>query len=122
MVERNVKRGSIVLIKYPFTDYSEFKLRPAVIISNDFLLDQTDDIICIFISSSIKENLLLSDFIIDITHPSFHLTGLKQRSFFRTHKITTINKSLILRVIGEADSIILDQINKHLKYALGMKD
>jgi mRNA interferase MazF len=120
MVERNVKRGSVVLIKYPFTDYSDFKLRPALIISNDLLLDQQDDIICLFISSSINDNILFSDFIIDITHPSFHRTGLKQRSIFRTHKIMTINKSLILRVIGEIDPGIIIEIDHHLKYALGM--
>ena len=33
-----VKRGSIVLIKYPFSDLTGYKVRPAVIVMSDDLL------------------------------------------------------------------------------------
>ena len=33
-----IQRGSIVLIRYPFTDLSAAKLRPALILTPDLLL------------------------------------------------------------------------------------
>ena len=54
MVKRNVKRGSIVLIRYPFTDLSSSKVRPALIITPNKLLSKLDDVLCLFISSSIS--------------------------------------------------------------------
>ena len=38
MASRIVKRGSIVLIRYPFTDLSGEKVRPAIILTPDSLL------------------------------------------------------------------------------------
>ncbi|HBD93051.1 MAG: hypothetical protein A2015_17425 [Spirochaetes bacterium GWF1_31_7] len=39
-----VKRGSVVLIKYPFTDLTGTKVRPAIIITPDKYLHQIDDV------------------------------------------------------------------------------
>ncbi len=35
MVQRIVRRGSIVLVRYPFTDLSNIKVRPAVVVMPD---------------------------------------------------------------------------------------
>jgi mRNA-degrading endonuclease toxin of MazEF toxin-antitoxin module len=51
MVNRKVRRGSIVLALYPFTDLSGTKARPAVVVTPDFLLPQIDNVLCLFISS-----------------------------------------------------------------------
>ena len=115
-----VKRGSIVLIKYPFTDLSSSKVRPAVIITPDEFLNKIDDILCLFISSSIPDQLLSTDFILENTNPYFSKTGLKVTSVFRTHKLALINKSLIQRVLGELNPDTMNQINVKLKIALGI--
>lgn len=43
MARQRVNRGSIVLIRYPFTDRSSLKVRPAVIVMSDRILVKTDD-------------------------------------------------------------------------------
>lgn len=103
MAQRLVKRGSILLIHYPFTNLSAVKVRPAVVLTPDSLLAKLNNVLCLFISSSIPAELFPTDFILETTHPSFHATGLKYRLGVRTHKIALLHKSLVTRVLGEVD-------------------
>ncbi len=117
-----VKRRSVVLIRYPFTDLSGLKVRPAVIVTPDQFLSRLDDVLCLFISSVVpeKDELLPTDFILESEHPSFSKVGLKRRSVFRTHKLALLDKSLIVRVLGEMDELLINEINHRLMIALGL--
>ena len=79
MAQRVVRRGSIVLVRYPFTD-----------------------------------------FVLEPNHPSFPKTGLKYRSVFRTPKLALLYKSLVLRVLGEMDRDLMNEIKQRLRIALGL--
>lgn len=118
--KRIIKRGSLVLVRYPFTDLTGVKVRPAVIITPNEFISKLDDVICLFISSSIPEAILSTDFILEPMHLSFSKTGLKQRSIFRTHKLALLQKSLVLRVLGEMDNDLMNEINRRLRMALGL--
>jgi len=122
MAEKIAKRGSIVLIRYPFTDLTSFKVRPAVVLTSDELLAKIDDVLCLFISSSIPDELLETDFILERTHSSFTQTGLKYRSVFRTHKLALLHKSLVIRKLGEFGDELMNEMNKRLKIALGLEN
>ena len=122
MVQKIVKRNSVVLIRYPFTDLTGVKVRPAVILTPDHLLNKLDDVLSLFISSVIPEELLSTDFIFKSEHPSFFKTGLKQRSIFRAHKLALLHKSLILRNLGEVEKNIMKEIDKKLIIALGLSE
>ena len=98
MGKRIVKRGSIVLVRYPFSDLSTTKVRPAVILTPDDLLSQVDDALCLFVSSVIPTDLLPTDLIVEESHPAFNKAGLRYSSVFRAHKLALLHKSLILRV------------------------
>ncbi|MBN2422901.1 type II toxin-antitoxin system PemK/MazF family toxin [Candidatus Woesearchaeota archaeon] len=117
-----VKRGNIVLIKYPFTDLSGSKVRPALIITPDKMIPDMDDVLCLFISSVIPDELLDTDFIFDINNPAFKNSGLKVTSLFRTHKLALLNKSLVVRVLGELEPQIIKKINEKIKIAVGEYD
>ena len=82
-----IKRGTIVLIRYPFTDLSASKLRPALVLTPDPLLRKIDEAIFLFISSVKPAVVLPTDYILATDHPSFPTTGLKQTSIFKAHKI-----------------------------------
>jgi mRNA interferase MazF len=115
-----IKRGSIVLIRYPFTDLSGNKVRPAAILTPDNHIPKMDDILCLFISSVVpdKKYLLPSDYILYEKHSSFHDSGLKCTSVFRCHKIALLIKSLVIRQLGQLDNCIMNDINTHLCIAL----
>jgi mRNA interferase MazF len=118
----NIKRGSIVLIRYPFTDLSGNKVRPAAILTPDIHISKMDDILCLFKSSVIpdKKYLLPSDYILDEKHSSFRDSGLKCASVFRCHKIALLIKSLVIKHLGQLDNCIMSDISTHLCIALGI--
>ena len=120
MERSTVIRGSIVLIRYPFTDLTSAKVRPALVITPNALIPRLNDLLCLFISSSIPEELLPSDLRLATTDPGFEQTGLKTISVFRAHKLALLHKRLILRVLGEADSALIESINSRLRVALGL--
>jgi mRNA-degrading endonuclease toxin of MazEF toxin-antitoxin module len=115
-----VKRGSVVLIRYPFTDLTGAKVRPAVVLTPDSLLPRIEDVLCFFVSSASPSDHLPTDFLLDPTHPSFATTGLQSRSVFRAHKLVLLHKSLVLRVLGEMEPVLMDEVNGRLRLALGL--
>jgi mRNA interferase MazF len=115
-----VKRGSIVLIRYPFTDLTGSKVRPGLILTPNSQLALLDDVLCLFISSIIPHPLLPTDFILEPEHTAFSKTGLKKRSVLRTHKLALLHKSLVLRTLGEISNPMTQEINLKLRIALGL--
>jgi hypothetical protein len=69
MAKQILKRGGIVLVRYPFTDLSGSKVRPALALTPDDLLSQMDDALFLFISSTIPLNLLPTDLVLKRDHP-----------------------------------------------------
>ena len=115
-----MNRGDIVLVIFPFTNFTSTKVRPAVIISNDDMNKTRGDVIVAFISSKIQRVTKDTDFIMEDTASGFSNTGLKQRSLFRMAKITTIDRSLISVKIGKVSEEIKTEIDKRLCKALAL--
>jgi len=120
MAQKIVTRGSVVLIRYPFSDLTGSKVRPAIILTPNNLLHKIEDVHCLFISSVISSNLLPTDYILEIEHPSFPKTGLKFRSLMRVHKLALLHKSLVLRVLGKLSDGLMQEVDKRLRIALGI--
>jgi mRNA interferase MazF len=120
MAQSIVKRGSGVLIRYPFTDLTGAKVRPALVLTPDHLLPRLEDVLCLFISSAMPEEILPTDFVLEPGHPSFLQTGLRRRSALRMHKVALLHKSLVLRVLGEGDASLMHEVNQRLRVALGL--
>ena len=120
MAKQIVTRGSVVLVRYPFTDLTGVKVRPAVIPTPDKQISKLDDVLCIFISSSMPTESLETDFVLECSHPYFAKTGLKYRSVFRTHKLALLHKSLVLRVLGEMEKDLMSEVDQRLKIAWGL--
>ncbi len=120
MAKQVLKRGSVVLVQYPFTDLSGSKVRPALALTPDNLLSQIDDALFLFISSTIPLNLLPTDLVLKSDHPDFAQTGLHFDSTFRTHKLALLEKSLVSRHLGRVCDSLLQEIETKLRLALGL--
>ncbi|HKK68639.1 MAG TPA: type II toxin-antitoxin system PemK/MazF family toxin [Bacteroidales bacterium] len=96
--------GEIVLLKFPYTDNSKAKKRPALII-NDF---GDGDIIVCRITSHIYHTKN------DIQIQNWAESGLKLPSVIRIHKIATLDKSIVEHVMGKIDSSIEKQVKQLL--------
>ena len=105
-------KNSIVLIPFPFDDFSTSKVRPALCLTSE--IGNFDHIIIAFISSKIPDDLIESDFVIERNSPLCEGTGLTRDSVIRLHKIVTIPKSLIKRKLGVIDTSVEIEIRKKI--------
>ena len=86
------KKGDIVIIRFPFSDLSSTKKRPALIISND-LVNNTGDYLMVQISSKIRYDKLSLPI---IKNNYLEENELPLQSYVRLHKIFLLNENLIL--------------------------
>ncbi|MGL6284626.1 MAG: type II toxin-antitoxin system PemK/MazF family toxin [Microcoleaceae cyanobacterium] len=103
-----MNKGDIVLVPFPFTDLTQTKLRPAIIIWAD---SQGNDVTLCFISSQEVENLSEGEFAIYPSDPEFKSTGLKVASKVRVTKVLTIERKLITRRLGKLGISYIRQLN-----------
>jgi mRNA interferase MazF len=100
MTVSDYKFDDILLLKFPFTDLTGFKKRPALV-----LLDNNDnDILVCRITSQAKDSYY------DMELQDWHSSGLKLSSIVRLHKIATLNISLIERKMGSLSNSDLNQV------------
>ena len=103
-----MKKGSVILIPFPFTDLTGTKIRPAVVLSNNEL-----DVTICFVTSELKWK---TEYDIPI-FPS-NSNGLKVPSLIRISKIATIDSNLVLGELGELSNLEIAKLNKGLKEML----
>jgi len=112
------KKGTIILVPFPFTDLSKSKVRPALIISSQKI--SGNDVTVMFISSRESEKNVNTDYLINNKHKDFKATGLKCTSVFKTNKIATLDKGIILGELGILSKDLQNIINKKLKLVLDL--
>lgn len=111
------KKGSIVLIPFPFTDLSGKKLRPALVLSG--ASPKGDDMIVAFISSR-KEKAGAFSVVLKEGEKSFLATGLKTTSMIQINKIATLDKKGCLGELGNIEAITQKEVEKKLKVLFGI--
>jgi mRNA interferase MazF len=92
-------KNSIVLVPFPFDDFSSTKLRPALCLTSEIGIHK--QIIIAFISSKIPDEIVDSDILIQLHTNEWKGTGLIVSSVIRLHKLVTIPKSVIKRKLGK---------------------
>ena len=103
-----LKKGDIVLPEFPFTDLSQKKLRPALVL---WASSTIDEITICFISSQNVTSLSLDEFALNASDPEFPRTGLKVSSKVRVTRIVSLEQRLILRRLGELGSQQMQELN-----------
>lgn len=118
MERKSLRRGDIVLVPFPFTDFSAVKVRPAITVSPEPI---GQDTIIAFITSVIPEGKgEKTEFILTLDDPELFSTGLRKVSRFRMSKLVTIDRSLIKRRLGKVGPQTQEKLDKCLKIAPGI--
>ncbi|TAM95748.1 MAG: type II toxin-antitoxin system PemK/MazF family toxin [Chitinophagaceae bacterium] len=103
----------VVLVPFPFDDFSSTKVRPAVCLTEP--ISTFGHIIIAFITSKMPIDILPTDIVVDNSSLStFYQTGLQVTSIIRMHKLTTIPTSLIKRELGQIPWELQPAIDKAL--------
>ena len=108
----------IVLIHFPYTDFSVSKKRPALIISNEKENKMQDRICCLITTSPHKEDLAIEkDF--------FEDGKLPFKSFIKPHRIFTIHEGIIIKKLctikNELYAKVVEKINEVIKSSKSQK-
>ncbi len=85
-------KGDVVVVPFPFSDLTQAKRRPALVIT---ALEGDDVILCQITSQTIKDNYALS-----LDDKDFETGSLKQPSNVRPNRIFTIDSHIILYQVG----------------------
>jgi len=100
-MERFVK-GNVVVVPFPFSDLTQAKRRPALIIAE---LEGNDLILCQITSQSIRDRYAVS-----IDDDKFETGALRQKSNVRPNRIFTADRHIILYRVGHLKPEKVDQI------------
>ena len=84
--------GSVVLVRFPFSDLSASKLRPAVVLAG---VDREDWILCQITSNSYSDTRA-----VQIADSDFASGSLMRTSYARPEKLFSANTSLMQRAVG----------------------
>ena len=98
-------KGEVVVVPFPFSDLSQFKRRPAIVITD---LTGGDLILCQITSQSIFDKYAIS-----LSDDDFQKGSLKKKSNIRPNRIFTADSHIILYKVGRIrDDKIKEVINK----------
>lgn len=107
------RQWDIVLIKFPFTDLTNYKLRPALIVSNNEF-NKFDNIMLIWI----YWNKWNTSYSLPISQTDLSSGKLKKASYFRFQNIFSLEKNLIERKITNIKKDCLKTVNKKIEVYL----
>mgnify|MGYP005840153463 FL=1 len=104
--------GQIVLFRFPQTDLTQGKLRPALLLGK--LPGQFDDWLICMVSSQIRNCIEGFDEIVQPGDPDFAGSGLKVANVVRIGRPAVVNGETLLGAVGEIDVERLRRIKEHL--------
>ncbi len=106
--------GSVVLVRFPFSDLSDTKLRPAIVLADAGRGD--------FVLSQVTSNSYADPAAIELRDEHFESGSLNRISYVRPGKLFTANEKLIVRSVGLLDlpirKSIVDSIDRLLRKSL----
>ena len=106
------KKGTVVLVPFPFTDMSGHKVRPAIIVSKGKI---GSDVIVLFVTSQVKLKVKHS-----VSIKADSENGIKVPSKVICSKIATLEAKIIIGELGQVSSVVRRKIDAELKKVLGI--
>lgn len=115
-------RGDILLVPFPFTDLSQLKTRPAVVISSASFHTRMSDLILVAISSRTSSVDSTFDLLIPSSHPLFAATGLRTSSVIKVGKIVTLAREKIYHRLGNLPIDLMTRLEQRLKVVFDLSN
>ena len=108
------KRGELWLVRFPFTDLTSTKPRPALVVAV-----HREDAIVLGIFSRVPAGTLRRSWVLmEDKHPAFPQTGLKKTSLLKAEKIAVVHESVFQKRLGRLAPDVVAQVQEALKQAL----
>jgi mRNA-degrading endonuclease toxin of MazEF toxin-antitoxin module len=115
------QRGDIIVVAFPYmepTGRVVVKGRPGLIVSSEWVNQNTADVIVAAISSRRPVQNYPTDFRIASGTPTFQRSGLRVTSIVKTAVVATIPQSVITRRLGSLTADEMRRIDRCLRAGL----
>ena len=104
-------KHDVILVRYPFSDLSSSKVRPAVIVSTSH---PSQDILITPLTSK-TGSLMAGEFVLsEWTAAGLNVATAVKRGVY------TVHESLVIKVIGQLSKVDADQLEQSLRDWLGL--
>src|SRR5690349_1076566 len=113
----SASRADVVIVRWPYSDQTGSKVRPAVVVQADFLNGRIDDTVLVLIT---RQSRQASATEVEIDPAVETGCGLPHVSVAVCNNVLTIDQGLIRRTIGQLSDAATQQINDRLKTALDL--
>ena len=115
-----MKRGDVVLVRFPHPSGQRGKKRPAVVIQSDAYASIVNTVVV----AEVTKNLAMKDdpacLFIDVTTPEGKATGLRQDSVVSGLVLDTVYTDTVAQVLGRLSASLLQRLDVCLKVGLGL--
>ena len=111
------KRGDVVLVPFPFTDFSTLKQRPALVISSDAFNRSREDVILVALTSQNESASKGGNY--RIKGAEQKRSGLLREGVALVGKIITIDQRLIRNRLGTLSPRTLAEVSKRISKIIG---
>ena len=99
-------KGDVVIVPFPFSDLTQTKRRPALIVAN---LSGDDLILCQITSQNVRDSYSVA-----ITNTDFNNGGLNKNSNVRPNRIFTADRKIIIYKVGQLKSKKLAEVTRKI--------
>ena len=110
-------KHKVVLVPYPFDDLSATKVRPAICLTDE--IQPYGHVVLAFITSNIS-NTASTGIVIRDTDADFPSTGLKVSSAIRLHRLMTVSRSIVKKLLGKLSARQISEVEVRLKDLFGL--
>lgn len=105
----SIQPGDVVLVRFPFTDLSAAKLRPAIVLAT-----RGDDLTIVGIFSGLPQSLRGTWIPLSIDDPAFSQTGLKTNSVIKAERIAVVEQYIVVRKLGSLTPVAAQTLERPL--------
>jgi len=109
--------GDVVLVPFPFTDQSDQKKRPAVVVSSTAYHRERADLILMAVTSQVRASPAVGEAAI----VGWQMAGLLKPSVLKPI-LFTLERGLILRKLGRLQQQDFESLRHSLKSILGLSE
>jgi mRNA interferase MazF len=106
----SVSQRDIVLVPYPFSDMSQKKYRPAIVMSNDTYNRKFKD----FIAVPLTTNPNTRDHTVHITSKEMARGSLPVASVAKVDKVFSLEQKIVVKIYGQLRPDVFDKMRTEL--------
>lgn len=116
-----VQRGDVVFLRFPFSDGTGSKVRPAVVVQSDRDNQRLESTIVVSITGNTRlVGKEPGHILIDVNTPEGKAAGLRFTSAVNTHGLFTLHTKLIEEHVGQLSPRLMAAVDTELRASMGL--